>query len=254
MTVNDADPVADFSFSPSAPTIGDPVSFTDASISYDGITWEWDFDTASGSAVNGTDQNPTHTYAVAGTFTVRLTVSEADGGVSTVEKEVEVVEQPVAPTVDGGPDQTADEGATTTLAATFSDADIDDTHTASIDWGDGTPAEAGTVIAIIAFTPTSLGPNTSGSFERYFDGSDVSLGSSSDEDIYALALDATGKIYLSTKGNFSVSGVSGHDEDVFVFTPSSLGSSTAGTFAPTLFFDGSAYGLSSNDIYGIDLR
>ena len=88
----------------------------------------------------------------------------------------------------------------------------------------------------------------------YFDGSDVSLGSSSDEDIYALAIDPTGKIYLSTKGNFSVSGVSGADEDVFVFTPSSLGSSTAGAFAATLFSDGSAYGLSGNDVYGIDLR
>ena len=107
---------------------------------------------------------------------------------------------------------------------------------------------------ISAFTPTSLGQNTAGTWVRYFDGSDVSLGSSSSEDIYALAVDATGEIYLSTQGDFSVAGVSGHDEDVFVFTPFSLGSSTAGTFATTLFLDGSAYGLSSNDIYGIDLR
>ena len=105
---------------------------------------------------------------------------------------------------------------------------------------------------ISAFTPTELGPNTSGSFELYFDGSDVSLGSSSDEDIYALAVDTTGEIYLSTRGNFSVSGLSGADEDVFVFTPSSLGSSTSGTFAGTLFFNGSAYGVSG-DVYGIDL-
>ncbi len=88
----------------------------------------------------------------------------------------------------------------------------------------------------------------------YFDGSDVSLGSRSSEDIYALAVDATGEIYLSTQGDFSVAGVSGADEDVFVFTPSSLGSSTAGTFAATLFSDGSAHGLSGNDVYGIDLR
>jgi len=106
---------------------------------------------------------------------------------------------------------------------------------------------------ISVFTPTSLGQNTAGTWVRYFDGSDVGLGSSSDEDIYALAVDATGKIYLSTRGNFSVSGLSGADEDVFAFTPSSLGSSTAGTFDSTLFFDGSAYGVSG-DIYGIDLR
>jgi len=104
---------------------------------------------------------------------------------------------------------------------------------------------------ISIFTPTELGRNTAGSFERYFDGSDVSLSSSS-EDIYALALDSTGKIYLSTRSDFSVSGLSGKDEDVFVFTPSSLGSSTSGTYARTLFFNGSAYGVTG-DIYGIDL-
>jgi hypothetical protein len=68
-----------------------------------------------------------------------------------------------------------------------------------------------------------------------------------------VAVDASGKIYLSTTGSFSVPGLSGADEDVFVFTPTSLGSTTAGTFGPGLFFDGSLYGLSSNDIRGISL-
>ncbi len=63
-----------------------------------------------------------------------------------------------------------------------------------------------------------------------------------------------GESQFLTMGQDVNTGVSGRDEDVFVFTPSSLGSSTAGTFAATLFFDGSAYGLSGNDIYGIDLR
>jgi hypothetical protein len=40
---------------------------------------------------------------------------------------------------------------------------------------------------------------------------------------------------------------------VFVFTPSSLGSTTLGTFASALFFDGSLYGLGSNDVFAIDL-
>jgi hypothetical protein len=106
---------------------------------------------------------------------------------------------------------------------------------------------------LLEFTHTSLGANTAGTWSLYFDGSDVGLASSSDEDVDALAVDGSGRIYLSTVGSFGVSGLSGADEDVFVFTPSSLGSTTAGTFGPGLFFDGSLYGLGGNDVFGIDL-
>ncbi len=69
-----------------------------------------------------------------------------------------------------------------------------------------------------------------------------------------LAVDADGDIYLSTTGNFSADGLSGADEDVFFFTPSSLGSSTSGTYEePPPFFNGSAYGLGGNDIFAFDL-
>ena len=56
----------------------------------------------------------------------------------------------------------------------------------------------------------------------YFDGSDVGL-SNSNENIDAAAVDAAGRIYLSTTGNFAAAGVSGADEDVFVFNPTTLG-------------------------------
>jgi hypothetical protein len=69
----------------------------------------------------------------------------------------------------------------------------------------------------------------------------------------ATTFDAAGKIYLSTTGNFSVSSVSGADEDVFVFTPTTLGPTTAGSYSSTLFFDGSLLGLAANDVTGIDL-
>ncbi|MGH7674300.1 MAG: Ig-like domain-containing protein [Gemmatimonadales bacterium] len=46
--------------------------------------------------------------------------------------------------------------------------------------------------------------------------------------------------------------VGNHDEDVFVFTPTSLGSTTAGTYSTLLFFDGSVYGVTG-DVLGIDL-
>jgi PKD repeat protein len=98
----------------------------------------------------------------------------------------------------------------------------------------------------------SFGPTTSGTWAMYFDGSDVGL-SGSGENVDAVAVDSGGKIHLSTAGGFSVSGASGTDEDVFVFVPTALGSTTQGSYAPVLFFDGSTYGLDGNDLQAVDL-
>ncbi|HLO32810.1 MAG TPA: hypothetical protein VK249_26940 [Anaerolineales bacterium] len=100
---------------------------------------------------------------------------------------------------------------------------------------------------ILAFTPVTLGEVTSGTWAIYFDGSDVDLSTTSDEDIDALDV-AAGNIYLSTLGNFSVNGVLGADEDIFICSPTSLGSVTACNYAPVLYFDGSAWGLDINDV------
>jgi hypothetical protein len=124
---------------------------------------------------------------------------------------------------------------------------VSTTNTASLPEGFSVEEED-----LLVFTPTSLGPVTAGSWAPYFDGSDVAL-SNTAEDVDAVALDASGKVHLSTTGNSSVSGVSGADEDVLVFTPSSLGATTQGTFAPARFFDGSIHGLGANDISAIDL-
>lgn len=106
---------------------------------------------------------------------------------------------------------------------------------------------------LLAFTPTSLGDVTAGRFALWFDGSDVGLGEAG-EDVDAAAVDTTGHLYLSTPDVFAVPGVSGGDEDVFVFTPTTLDPpTTAGTYASTLFFDGSSYGLGANDVFAIDV-
>ena len=105
---------------------------------------------------------------------------------------------------------------------------------------------------ILAFTPTSLGAATNGTWAWYFDGSDVALGSSS-EDIDALNIGPDGAIYLSSLGDFAVTGISGFDEDIFVCSPTSLGGVTACSFSSTLFFDGSAWGLSANDLDAFSL-
>jgi hypothetical protein len=106
---------------------------------------------------------------------------------------------------------------------------------------------------LVRFIPTSLGATTSGTWVMYFDGSDVGLATNNSEDVDAVAIGQAGELYLSSTGAFSVTGVSGADEDVFVFTPASLGTATAGSFSGVLFFDGSTFALGSNDIIAIDL-
>jgi hypothetical protein len=106
---------------------------------------------------------------------------------------------------------------------------------------------------LIVFTATSLGSVTSGSFAMYFDGSDVGLADSSAEDVDAAGITPTGTILLSTTGNFSVSGVSGANEDVIQFTPTSLGSTTAGSY--TMYLDLSTLGISTGaDVGSVEYK
>ena len=106
---------------------------------------------------------------------------------------------------------------------------------------------------LAAFTPTSLGSTTAGSWALYFDGSDVGLTTDA-EDVDALDIREGGgnpTLFMSTIGNFSVTGSSGANEDVVAFKPTSVGSTTAGTYGPGLAFDGSLYGLAAFDLDGI---
>eukprot|EP00913_Durusdinium_trenchii_P023326 g21904.t1 len=95
---------------------------------------------------------------------------------------------------------------------------------------------------VIRFTPGSLGSSTSGSFSMFLDGSDshVGLSQNGGEDIDGLAV-ADGDLYLTTVGNFSVPGVAGADDDVFVYDVDT------GTYASNLFVN-----FTSNDLTGLD--
>jgi len=72
--VTEPAPVAQFSASPTSGNVPLEVRFTDQSI---GVieSWRWNFGDGGTSVV----QNPSHTYSSAGSFTVRLTVSGAEG-------------------------------------------------------------------------------------------------------------------------------------------------------------------------------
>ncbi len=98
---------------------------------------------------------------------------------------------------------------------------------------------------VLAFTPGT------GAWEMYFNGSDVGL-TTSGEDIDGVAFDALGNIYLSTRGSFGVSGLSGADEDVFACNSPTTGPTTS-CASFSLSFDGSLFGLAGNDLFAIDL-
>src|SRR5262249_11420427 len=99
----------------------------------------------------------THVYADNGVFTATLTVTDKDGAVGNDSLVVTVAN--VAPVVNGGPDQTASEGSTVPLASPkFNDKGTADTHTATIDWDDGTAPAA----VVVTETPTGAPGSTSG--------------------------------------------------------------------------------------------
>jgi pentapeptide MXKDX repeat protein len=104
------------------------------------LTYAWDF----GEGNIGSGITDTHTYSDNGEYVVTLTVTDTLGASDSQTTTATISN--VAPTVEAGDDQAANEGDTVELATTFTDPGSADTHTATIDWGDGTPVEAGTVV------------------------------------------------------------------------------------------------------------
>lgn len=104
-----------------------------------GVSVHWDF--GDGATTTGT-LTPTHSYADNGTFTVTLTITDTENGVSSDSLLVTV--NNVVPVLENLPTQTISVGTAISFTASFTDAGVADTHTAVIDWGDGT-VEQGTV-------------------------------------------------------------------------------------------------------------
>lgn len=73
-------PTASFTVSPTGvPVMGTPINFTDTSTGAP-TAWSWNFgDPASGTSNTSTTQNPSHTFQAAGTYTVTLQASNANG-------------------------------------------------------------------------------------------------------------------------------------------------------------------------------
>jgi len=88
---------ADFTFTPTAPCVGDVIKFTDGSSSTSGpiVSWSWSFGDASPSDLTGgisNLQNPTYTYATVGSYTVTLTATDINGCKGTKLKNITVIQ------------------------------------------------------------------------------------------------------------------------------------------------------------------
>jgi len=103
---------------------------------------KWDF--GDGETAIG-ELTPNHIYPDNGIYTVTLTVTDDDGGIG--EDTLEVNVENVNPQVEAGTDKTIIEGGSIVLPpSTFSDVGLLDTHTALINWGDGTAEESGVLV------------------------------------------------------------------------------------------------------------
>ena len=92
-----------------------------------------------------------HVYVEDGTYTLTVTLNDNEGGETSDSMLVTVANVP--PTVNAGEDQAVNVNETVSVNATYSDAGIQDTHTATINWGDGNSGPA-------TVTPTGSGSGT----------------------------------------------------------------------------------------------
>jgi PKD repeat protein len=88
-------PTAAFGFSPSAPSVGQSVAFTDASTN-GAASWSWAFGDGGTSSL----QSPTHVYSTAGSYAVTLTVSNGIGSNSVTQTLVVAAATLTYPVVD----------------------------------------------------------------------------------------------------------------------------------------------------------
>jgi hypothetical protein len=95
-----------------------------------------------------------HAYGQTGVYVVTLNVTDDDGGFSSDTLTVNVTNVP--PTVEAGPDQVVNEGELVYFKGNFTDPSWLDTHTATWDYDDGSPIEAG------ALTEENIQPDATG--------------------------------------------------------------------------------------------
>lgn len=148
--------LAGLAFAPLAPPNASPVAdagesyagYEGSAVVFDGtgssdpdgdvLTFTWTF----GDGSSATGATPSHVYADDGSYEAELTVEDPDGATDNNPAAVEISN--VAPEVTSvsGPTDPVATGTSVSVSASFTDPGILDSHTASVNWGDGavTPA------------------------------------------------------------------------------------------------------------------
>ncbi|TPW18146.1 MAG: Uncharacterized protein FD129_83, partial [bacterium] len=104
-------------------------------------TVNWGDGTTQVAAISSKTISAEHTYGDDGAYTVTVTVADDDGG--TAARNFTATVSNVAPTLAALADRSAAEGTVVNLqGATFTDPGFLDTHSANVDWGDGTSKAA----------------------------------------------------------------------------------------------------------------
>jgi len=93
IVINNIAPLANFTYTPTAPVTNATVNFTDNSIDCDGeiTAWYWEF----GDGYTSTDRNPEHKYAIARIYTINLSVTDDCWRVNITSKTVSVAESDI---------------------------------------------------------------------------------------------------------------------------------------------------------------
>ncbi|MEZ4520187.1 MAG: PKD domain-containing protein [Thermomicrobiales bacterium] len=129
------------------------------------LTYSFDCDENGSYETAGTGSVGQCLYADEGLFVVGVKVEDDDGGIATDSIEVEAVNAPPVvdtPIIDPAP---SNEGDVVIARATFSDPGTADTHTCTVDYGDGSGPHAGTINGAFCSGPphTYLDDEPSGS-------------------------------------------------------------------------------------------
>lgn len=85
-------PIADFSYSPTSPTLDNAIIFTNNSTNATSYLWNF------GDGNTSTASSPRHSYSSVGTYTVSLQAT-GEGGVSTASKTLEITDPTTDPTI-----------------------------------------------------------------------------------------------------------------------------------------------------------
>lgn len=159
-------PIADFDFNPDGACSSSPVQFTNTS-SGTGLEYSWNFgNPGSGDANTSTANNPSHQFVAPGngnaSFNVTLTATDANGCVSSLTQNIQVIQSPDPLLTDADifqPFVMCGNSGQNTFDITLNNSSTTQGTNVNytLDWGDGTAVFDGTDMTSLSHTYEGTG-------------------------------------------------------------------------------------------------